>query len=127
MKETSSSDLFIYADDSAILVSHEDSAVVEKCLSEVLQNVGTWLPDNKLSLHLGKTQAILSGSRIKLGQTQEMKAKVGEPVILAKDTANHLGCTLDKYRSGSAMAMKVLTKICQKTIFLPRKSGLLHR
>ena len=44
--------------------------VADKCLSSietVLQNeleiVSEWLVDNKLSLHLGKTESILFGSR----------------------------------------------------------------
>lgn len=64
---------------------------MEKSLSEELQNVRTWLSDNKLSLHLGKTEAILFGSRMKLGSSPEMKVKVRETVILAKDTVNYLG------------------------------------
>lgn len=42
-----------------------------------------------------------------------------------KDTVKNLGCTFDKHLSGEIMAMKALTKICQKTKFLARKSGLL--
>lgn len=77
MKASCSTDLFLHVDDLAALVSHKDLAVVEKCLSEELQNVGTWLSDNKLSLHLGKIEAIFFASWIKLGNTPEAKIKVG--------------------------------------------------
>ena len=53
--------LLLYADDSAILVSGKDIATVEKALSDDLQTVSHWLVDNKLSLHLGKTESIVFG------------------------------------------------------------------
>ena len=46
--------LFLFADDSAILVSHKEKSEVERLLSVELLN-SAWLTDNKLSLHLGKT------------------------------------------------------------------------
>lgn len=126
MKQACSSDLFLYADDSAILVSHKDLAVVERTLSEELSNVGTWLSDNKLSLHLGKTEAILFGSK-RLDKKIEMKVRVGETIIPNNDAVVYLGCILDKHLTGEAMAKKAHTKICQKTKFLARKAELLDK
>ena len=54
--------LLLYADDSAILVAGKNRSVIEKELSDELQSVSQWLIDNKLSLHLGKTETILFGS-----------------------------------------------------------------
>ncbi len=45
-----------------LLVAHTDKVVVENTLSEDLQNVHRWLADNRLSLHMGKTGAILFGT-----------------------------------------------------------------
>ena len=58
--------LLLYADDSAILVSGKNIPTVENALSEDLMSVSHWLVDNKLSLHLGKTESILFGSKQKL-------------------------------------------------------------
>ena len=58
--------LLLYVDDSALLVSGKDVNRIEAILSNELQNVSNWLVDNKLSLHLGKTESILFGSKIKL-------------------------------------------------------------
>ena len=55
--------LLLYADDSAILVAGKDRSFIEKELSDELQSVSQWLIDNKLSLHLGKTEANLFGSK----------------------------------------------------------------
>lgn len=57
--------LFLYADDSAILVSGKDPNIVSQILSSELDSVNKWLIDNKLSLHLGKTESILFGTKKK--------------------------------------------------------------
>ena len=58
--------LLLYADDSAILVADRHISNIEKLLKKELETVSDWLIDNKLSLHLGKTESILFGSKIKL-------------------------------------------------------------
>ena len=58
--------LLLYADDSAILVADKHTSNIEKLLKKELEMVSDWLIDNKLSLHLGKTESILFGSKIKL-------------------------------------------------------------
>jgi len=58
--------LFLYADVSAILVSGKNKEHITSALSKDLELVSHWLVDNKLSLHLGKTESILLGSKPKL-------------------------------------------------------------
>ena len=58
--------LLLYADDSALLVSGSDPKTIADKLSEELESCRKWLMDNKLSLHLGKTEAISFGSKRKL-------------------------------------------------------------
>ena len=58
--------LILYADDSAILFSHENPELISQKLSEVIESCSSWLVDNKLSLHLGKTECVLFGPRKKL-------------------------------------------------------------
>lgn len=48
LKSAFTCDLFLYADDSELLVSHKDKNVVEKAPSGELLNVTKWLYDNKL-------------------------------------------------------------------------------
>ena len=54
--------ILLYADDSAILFSHKDPEVISRKLSSELESCSKLLVDNKLSLHLGKTDCILYGS-----------------------------------------------------------------
>ena len=53
--------LLLYADDSALMVSGKDVAEIEAALSGELEEIQDWLVNNKLSLHLGKTESILFG------------------------------------------------------------------
>ena len=56
----------LYADDSAILVSGKDVGQIQATLSKELESIREWLIDNKLSLHLGKTESILFGTKLQL-------------------------------------------------------------
>ena len=60
--------LMLYADDIAILYSHKDPRVISERLGQALESCSKWLVDNKLSLHLGKTESILFGSKRKLNK-----------------------------------------------------------
>ena len=57
------SKLLLYADDSAILYSHRDPKVISEKLGFELEMCSKWLIDNKLSLHMGKTEckAVVGG------------------------------------------------------------------
>ena len=55
--------LLLYADDSVFLASGKDIVEIEATLSSELKSVNDWLINNKLSLHLGKTQSTVFGTR----------------------------------------------------------------
>ena len=114
--------LFLFADDSALLVSHEDKSEVEKTLSLELAKVSTWLNDNKLSLNLKKTESILFGSNHNLRESPGLKVVVGENQITDRQAITYLGCILDNKLSGENMALKVIAKVNQKVKFLARVS-----
>ena len=61
-----SNKLLLYADDSAILVADKCLSNIETVLQNELEIVSEWLVDNKLFLHLGKTESILFASRPRL-------------------------------------------------------------
>ena len=63
--------LMLYTDDSAILYSHKDPRVISERLGQELESCSKWLVDNKLSLHLGKTESILFGSKRKLKKVKD--------------------------------------------------------
>ena len=89
--------------------------VADKCLSSietVLQNaleiVSEWLVDNKLSLHLGKAESILFGSRPRLKSQSVLSITCKGTIIEAKITVKYLGVVLEQYLSGANMATSVI-------------------
>ena len=58
--------LALYADDSALIASGPDADLVAAFLSEQLTSCRLLLIDNRLSLHVGKTESILFGTHGKL-------------------------------------------------------------
>ena len=62
--------LILYAYDSAILFSHKNPEVISQKLSEVMESCSNWLVDNKISLHIGKTECVLFGARRKLNKSR---------------------------------------------------------
>ena len=59
--------LLLYADDAALLVHGKNLEDIESSLSSELEIVNEWLiRKKKLSLHLGKTESILFGSKHRL-------------------------------------------------------------
>ena len=93
--------LFLFADDSAILVSHKEKSEVERLLSVELLHLSAWLTDNKLSLHLGKTESILFWSKDKLRKSLGFRVVVGDVEITAKEVVTYLGCILDNKLPGA--------------------------
>lgn len=81
--------VFLYADDSTILVSGKDIHSIEKELSEDLRSVSNWLID-KQSLRLGKTKSILFGSRSKLRFTHSLNITRNDIEIQTKMSVKYL-------------------------------------
>ena len=78
--------LLLYADDSAILVADKDISTVENALQTDLQIISEWLINNKLSLHLGKTESILFGSKSRLRSRSNLNIECKGSKIEPKDS-----------------------------------------
>ena len=102
--------LLLYADDSAILFSHKDPDVVARKLGCVLNSCNKWLVDNKLSLHLGKTECVVFGSRRKLKNTSNFSVQCAGHKIPAQDSVKYLGIEIDQHVTGEKIANCVLRK-----------------
>ena len=68
----STCELYLYADDSALAVSGKNVKEIEAALSKNMSRVSEWLSGNRLSLHLGKTECILFGSKKKLSKCNNL-------------------------------------------------------
>ena len=127
MKAAVNWQLLLYADDSAIIVSGKNITEIENSLSKELESVQDWLIDNKLSLHLGKTEAIVFGSKHKVSRTRKMNVTCKGTNINNTDTVTYLGAIIDSCLTGEHMAERVLKKVNSRLKFLFRKSRYLTR
>ncbi len=55
--------LLLYADDSILLTSDKDPKAIAETLSRNLDTCNDWLIDNRLLLHLGKTEAMICSTK----------------------------------------------------------------
>jgi len=125
MSKATSCDLYLYADDSALLVSGCNVNEIEEKLSLELENVKMWLEENKLSLHLGKTESILFGSKKKLKKVSTLDVKCNGVTLVSKSNVKYLGATLDQDLGGTSMGLSAVKKINSGLKFLYRKAEFL--
>jgi len=118
--------LLLYADDSAILFSHSDPGYIAHVLGGALKSCNNWLVDNKLSLHLGKTECILFGSKPKLRKVNNFRIECDGHVIEAAKTVKYLGIELDQTLSGESIVDNVIKKANARLKFLYRQGNCLN-
>ena len=64
-------------------------------LQKELEVVSEWLVDNKLSLHLGETEAILFGSKSRLKSQSNLQISCKGTNIESKEVVKYLGAVLE--------------------------------
>ena len=113
----------LYADDSALTVPGKDLKEIELKLTKELESISNWLTDNKLSLHMGKTESILFGTKKKLQSTSsQLNVTCGGTILSAKSTVKYLGVELDQHLSGEYIARNAISNINNKLKFLLRNN-----
>ena len=110
MEAAVSCQLILYADDSALLISGRDVRQIEESLGIELSSLNGWFVDNKLSIHLGKTECILFGTKSRLRNTSEMNIICGETKVAAKQSVRYLGVDLDQSLDGKMIAENILKR-----------------
>ncbi len=119
--------LMLYADDSVIIAFDKDPNIVSNKLSMDLQSCNQWLIDNKLSLHLGKTECILFGTRPKLSKATDFSVCYNTQELKPQDSITYLGVLIDNMLSGDAMVSLVIKKVTGRLKFLYRHSQFFNR
>ena len=112
--------LLLYADDSAILYSHRNPEVISSKLGKELQSCSHWLVDNKLSLHLGKTECLIFGSKRKLKRVKEFSITCNEHSISSQNSVKYLGLNIDQFLSGDIVVQNIIQKANSRLRFLYR-------
>ena len=113
----------IYVNDmKAAVKCKKDVSEVERTLSMEFGAVSEWLCENRLSLHLGKTQSILFGSKKRLTICSELHVTCDRCVIGSESEVTYLGAILDHTLSGTSTARAIITKSTNKLKFLYRNA-----
>ena len=94
-------------------------------LSEELESCMKRLMDNKLSLHLGKTESILFGSKKKLKNIESFEVRCGEEIIKHVKSVKYLGVQIDDDLSGSSIVKETIKKANTRLKFLYRNKNLI--
>ena len=118
--------LLLYADDSALIVSGSDPQAIADALSVELESCRQWLMDNKLSLHLGKTESILFGSKRKLKKIESFDVKCGDITIKHVNSVKYLGVQIDNDLGGNSIVKGIINKVNSRVKFLYRYRDLLN-
>ena len=79
-----------------------------------------------VSLHLGKTESIVFGSKYKLRNVSKMNIACNNVQIEAKSSVKYLGVVLDQDMSGETTGSKIVKKVNSGLKFLYRKSEFLN-
>ena len=114
--------LALYADDSALVFSHSDPVVIGNSLSTELSSCREWLIDNKLSLHMGKTECILFGTGQKLARVRDFQVTCAGTAVNQVSLVKYLGVKLDDRLKFGDHAKEVVKKCAGRIGFLYRHS-----
>ena len=119
--------LFLYADDSALAVSSPDINYIQERLSTNMNSLSGWLLENKLSLHLGKTECILFGNSKKLSKAGDLDIVCNGVKIQNTKCIKYLGCFIDNLMSGTRMYENTIKKINNTINFLYRNKQVFNQ
>ena len=87
--------------------------------------VTQWLIDNKLSLHLGKTESILFGSKQKLKSKPNLNITCNDTSIDSSTSVKYLGVNIDQHLHFCSLAENIIKKANARLKFLYRKNEFL--
>ena len=117
--------LSLYADDSTLVASGVDPVELGNYLSDQLARCKDWMVDNRLSLHLGKTECILVGTERRLSSAEGFRVLCDGVEVNRVDHVRYLGVLLDENLKGKVQAMAVIKKVASRLGFLYRSAPLL--
>ena len=85
----------LYADDTALMFSSNDSNELAVNLNSNLKKVNDWLQMNELSLNISKTKYMVCGTSQRIHKFDDVSLSVGENEIERVDTFKYLGVWFD--------------------------------
>ena len=99
--------------------------IAQSCFLIVIQtrlqvhaSCSDWLVDNKLSLHLGKTECILFGPKRKLKKVKYFKVTCFNHVIESTSSVKYLGLNIDNFVPWEIVFNSILSKVNARLKFM---------
>ena len=117
--------LSLYADDSTLIASGVNARDLGDFLSSQLASCGRWMIDNRLSLHLGKTECILIGTSHKLKDAGDFRVTCNGSDVKKVEKVRYLGVMLDQHLNGQVQARSTIKKAGSRLGFLYRGASFL--
>ena len=117
--------LSLYADDSALVFSGTNATELARFLSGELSCCKRWLVDNRLSVHVGKTESILFGTRRALKRVGEFCVTCDGEAVKRVTSVKYLGVILDEVLNFDEFVSKTCDKADSRLTFLHRYSSIL--
>ena len=93
-------------------------------LGKVLESCSDWLVDNKLSLHLVKTECILFGPKRQLKKVKNFQVTCFDHVIESTSSVKYFGLNIDNFVS-KEIVNNILSKVNARLKFMYRLSSSL--
>ena len=120
--------LNLYADDTSIDFSSDDLHTLVSNLQVDVNNILHWFHDNKLSINVNKTFAMLIGSRKRLDTIENIPHILVNNVPLPyMDQCKYLGVTLDKHLSWDIHIDNLCKKLKPKVGVISRLRHILNK
>jgi len=73
--------------------------------------------DNNLSLHLGKTECIVFGSKRKISKLYNFTVKCNDHTIVSQSSVEHLGSIFDTDLSATSIVNNIIKKVNSRIRF----------
>ena len=107
------------------MVKGKNAYEISKRLENEMLGLCNWMVDNSLSLHCGKTEYILFGTKKNCSKYKVSELKIGDNLIKNKDKVKYLGGILYSGLTEVDMVNKMITKVNSGLKFVCRKGAFL--
>ena len=115
-------EVFLYADDTAIMYSAKNDSEIERVINQDLELVSTWMNTNKLSLNASKTKSMTFGSSHMIKSITPLYLKLDNITLENVSVFKYLGIWFDPCLKWNVHIDKIAAKISQKLGILKRLS-----
>ncbi len=106
-------------------MSDKDPKVVSDAMTKELETCNEWLIDNRLLLHLGKTEAMFCGTKRKIRNREGFGVKCKDTSVDTVTEVKYLGVQIDETLSGEGVLDTIFEKCTGRIKLLHRQAGCL--